>query len=113
MPIAAELREALGRRDFDAAWAEGAALSTEEAIAYTQRGRGERKRPASGWESLTPTERDVVRLVGRRAWATRTSPNDFSSHHVPCRPTSRTSTPSWAWRHASSSSKRPLVTRDV
>jgi DNA-binding CsgD family transcriptional regulator len=28
-----------------------------------QRGRGERKRPSSGWESLTPTELDVVRLV--------------------------------------------------
>ena len=34
------------------------------AIAYAQRGRGERKRPADGWASLTPTERDVVRLVG-------------------------------------------------
>ena len=49
--------------DFDAAWAEGAALSTEEAIAYAQRGRGQRKRPSSGWASLTPTELDVVRLV--------------------------------------------------
>ena len=57
------LRDALGEQDFDAAWAEGAALSTEEAIAYAQRGRGERKRPTSGWASLTPTERDVVRLV--------------------------------------------------
>jgi DNA-binding CsgD family transcriptional regulator len=57
------LRDALGEGPFDAAWAEGAALSTEEAIAYAQRGRGERKRPPSGWESLTPTERDVVRLV--------------------------------------------------
>ena len=57
------VRDALGEYDFDAAWAEGAALSTEEAIAYAQRGRGERKRPTSGWESLTPTERDVVRLV--------------------------------------------------
>jgi DNA-binding CsgD family transcriptional regulator len=59
----AALRDALGERDFDAAWAEGAAMSTEEAIAYAQRGRGERKRPASGWASLTPTERDVARLV--------------------------------------------------
>jgi predicted ATPase/class 3 adenylate cyclase/DNA-binding CsgD family transcriptional regulator len=59
----ATLRDALGEPDFDAAWAEGAALSTEEAIAYAQRGRGERKRPTSGWASLTPTERDVVRLV--------------------------------------------------
>jgi DNA-binding CsgD family transcriptional regulator len=38
-------------------------MSNEEAIAYAQRGRGERKRPASGWASLTPTERDVVKLV--------------------------------------------------
>ena len=59
----AALRDALGEHDFDSAWNEGAALSTEEAIAYAQRGRGERKRPASGWASLTPTERDVVRLV--------------------------------------------------
>jgi DNA-binding CsgD family transcriptional regulator len=59
----AALREALGQADFDTAWAEGAALSTEEAVAYAQRGRGQRKRPTSGWASLTPTERDVVRLV--------------------------------------------------
>jgi predicted ATPase/class 3 adenylate cyclase/DNA-binding CsgD family transcriptional regulator len=59
----ARLRDALDKKDFDAAWAEGAALSTAEAIAYAQRGRGERKRPASGWASLTPTEHDVVRLV--------------------------------------------------
>jgi predicted ATPase/class 3 adenylate cyclase/DNA-binding CsgD family transcriptional regulator len=62
MSVAA-LRDALGEKDFNAAWAEGAALSTEEAIAYAQRGRGERKRPTSGWGSLTPTERQVVQLV--------------------------------------------------
>ena len=60
----AALRNALGEKAFEKAWAEGGALSIEEAIAYAQRGRGERKRPASGWASLTPTERDVVRLVG-------------------------------------------------
>jgi predicted ATPase/class 3 adenylate cyclase/DNA-binding CsgD family transcriptional regulator len=60
---AAALRDALGEADFDSAWAEGVALSTEEAIAYAQRGRGQRKRATSGWSSLTPTERDVVRLV--------------------------------------------------
>ena len=58
-----ELRTAMGDTEFDAAWAEGTALSTDEAIAYAQRGRGERKRPASGWKSLTPTELDVVRLL--------------------------------------------------
>jgi DNA-binding CsgD family transcriptional regulator len=57
-------RAALGDSDFEAAWTEGAARSIEETIAYAQRGRGQRKRPASGWESLTPTEHDVVRLVG-------------------------------------------------
>ena len=60
---AAVLRDALGKQGFESAWAEGGALSTEKAIAYAQRGRGERKRPTSGWASLTPTERDVVRLV--------------------------------------------------
>jgi DNA-binding CsgD family transcriptional regulator len=59
----AALRDTLGEKDFDTAWAEGASMSTEEAIAYAQRGRGERKRPTRGWASLTPTERDVVRLV--------------------------------------------------
>ena len=59
----ATLRGALGEKDFESAWAEGGALSVDEAIAYAQRGRGERKRPSSGWGSLTPTELDVVRLV--------------------------------------------------
>lgn len=38
-------------------------MSLTQAIAYVQRGRGERKRPSTGWASLTPTELDVVRLV--------------------------------------------------
>lgn len=59
----AMLREALGERAFESAWAEGAALSTGEAIAYARRGRGERKRPSSGWASLSPTKLDVVRLL--------------------------------------------------
>jgi DNA-binding CsgD family transcriptional regulator len=59
----AALRDAMGQVDFDAAWTEGAAMSTEEAIAYAQRGRGERKRPGSGWASLTRAELDVVQLV--------------------------------------------------
>ena len=59
----AALRDAMGEQDFDDAWAEGTALSTEDVIAYVQRGRGERKRPHTGWASLTPTEHDVVQLV--------------------------------------------------
>jgi predicted ATPase/class 3 adenylate cyclase/DNA-binding CsgD family transcriptional regulator len=57
------LRNAMQDGDFEAVWAEGAALSTDEAIAYARRGRGKRKRPASGWASLTPAELDVVRLI--------------------------------------------------
>ncbi|OBJ47293.1 hypothetical protein A9W95_06935 [Mycobacterium sp. 1423905.2] len=63
--LIAELRTALARSEFDIAWADGAALDREQMIAYAQRGRGERKRPTIGWESLTPTERDVVGLVGQ------------------------------------------------
>jgi DNA-binding CsgD family transcriptional regulator len=57
------VRSALDRDELDRAWDEGAALSTDEVIAYAVRGHAGRKRPASGWTSLTPTERDVVRLV--------------------------------------------------
>jgi predicted ATPase/class 3 adenylate cyclase/DNA-binding CsgD family transcriptional regulator len=80
------LRNGMGEDDFDAAWAEGAALSTEEAIAYVQRGRGQRKRPTSGWASLTPTELDVVRLLseglGNKDIATRlfVSPRTVQTH---------------------------------
>jgi len=56
-------RKTLGQEAFRAAWAEGAGLSIEAAVTYAQRGRGKRKRPSSGWESLTPTETQVVRLV--------------------------------------------------
>ncbi len=56
-------RNELADSDFETFWTDGAALSTDEAISYALRGRGERKRPATGWASLTPTERDVARLV--------------------------------------------------
>lgn len=50
-------------QEFDDVWAAGAALSWEEAAAYAQRARGERRRPTFGWHSLTPTELEVVRLA--------------------------------------------------
>ena len=40
-------------------------MSLDEAIGWIRRARGTRKRPASGWESLTPTERQVVELVAQ------------------------------------------------
>ena len=59
----AAVRKGLEQSAFEAAWSEGEALTTAEAIAFAQRGRGERKRPAAGWESLTPAELDVIRLL--------------------------------------------------
>ncbi|HEX9767345.1 MAG TPA: LuxR C-terminal-related transcriptional regulator, partial [Nitriliruptorales bacterium] len=54
---------ALDTVDATACWDAGSELSLAEAIAYARRGRGERQRPQIGWASLTPVERDVVRLV--------------------------------------------------
>ena len=59
----ATVRSALEPDELNRAWDEGAALSIDEVIAYAVRGHTGRKRPASGWTSLTPTELDVVRLV--------------------------------------------------
>jgi len=58
-------KDVLGPDDFAGAWAEGMQLSPDAAVAYAARGRGERGRPAVGWQSLTPSELDVVRLVGQ------------------------------------------------
>jgi predicted ATPase/DNA-binding CsgD family transcriptional regulator len=53
----------LSTGDVPAAWAEGERLSLDEALAYASRGHGRRRRPATGWASLTPAELDVARLV--------------------------------------------------
>jgi predicted ATPase/DNA-binding CsgD family transcriptional regulator len=57
------LREALGEEVFAVAYADGGALTRDEAVAWLRRARGERKRPPRGWDSLTPTELQVVALV--------------------------------------------------
>jgi predicted ATPase/DNA-binding CsgD family transcriptional regulator/tetratricopeptide (TPR) repeat protein len=59
----AAARARLEPDDAEACWAEGAQLTLDEAVAYARRGRGERARPQVGWAALTPTERDIVRLV--------------------------------------------------
>ena len=56
-------RAALDSSGAAASWEAGGEMSLGEAIAYARRGRGERQRPKTGWASLTPVERDVVRLV--------------------------------------------------
>jgi predicted ATPase/DNA-binding CsgD family transcriptional regulator len=55
------LREALGHDALTVARAQGDALTLAEAITYARRARGTRKRPSTGWESLTPTELEIVR----------------------------------------------------
>jgi DNA-binding CsgD family transcriptional regulator len=45
------------------AFQKGEGLTLDDAVAYARRARGERGRPAAGWGSLTPTERQVVDLV--------------------------------------------------
>ena len=59
----ADARALLDPEAFEHHWAEGAAMSLGDAVAYARRGRGKRARPQTGWASLTPTEREVVRLV--------------------------------------------------
>jgi predicted ATPase/class 3 adenylate cyclase/DNA-binding CsgD family transcriptional regulator len=56
-------RAALGEEQFKAAWEEGRSMSLKQAVSYASKGRGERKRPSSGWESLTPAELEVASLV--------------------------------------------------
>jgi DNA-binding NarL/FixJ family response regulator len=83
------LRGALGDRAFTEAWAEGARLTLEEAVAYVRRARGSRRRPSTGWDSLTSTELEVVRLVvdglnnpeiGRRLFMSRGTVKAHLSH---------------------------------
>lgn len=44
--------------------AQGGALPMSDAVDLAQRRRGSRRRPATGWEALTPAERRVAELVG-------------------------------------------------
>jgi len=62
---ASQARHALGEDRFIQAWAEGQALTLDDAVAYAARKGGGRKRPATGWASLTPAELEVARLVSK------------------------------------------------
>jgi predicted ATPase/DNA-binding CsgD family transcriptional regulator len=61
---ASQARHILGDDRFTQAWKEGQGLTLDDAVAYAARKGGGRKRPATGWASLTPAELEVVRLVG-------------------------------------------------
>jgi predicted ATPase/DNA-binding CsgD family transcriptional regulator/class 3 adenylate cyclase len=83
------LRAALGDRALAEARAEGARLTLDEAVAYVRRARGNRRRPSTGWGSLTPTELEVVGLavdglsnpeIGRRLFISRGTVKTHLSH---------------------------------
>jgi len=59
----ARTRAAMSGSVWEAAWDEGRRLSAKEAVSYARKGRGRRSRPTTGWDSLTPAERQVVELV--------------------------------------------------
>lgn len=76
------LRDGLGEQALEAAWAEGAALSLEEAVGYAERGRGERRRPSWGWDSLTPAELEIARLVADGLSNPKIAEKKFISRHT-------------------------------
>jgi predicted ATPase/DNA-binding CsgD family transcriptional regulator len=64
-------------------------MSLAEAAAYATRARGPRRRPDNGWDSLTPTETEVVRLavdglsnpeIGARLYMSRSTVKTHLSH---------------------------------
>ena len=59
--LTGRIAQALGAGVFDEALSEGAGLEVDDAVAWLRRARGPRNRPERGWESLTPTEVEVVR----------------------------------------------------
>jgi DNA-binding NarL/FixJ family response regulator len=56
-------RAQLGDAAADELAEQGSTMSTDDALALAHRGRGARRRPPSGWDALTPTERQVLDLV--------------------------------------------------
>ena len=65
--IEARLRAVLSKA-YAAAWSEGTALTTDDALGWAGRTRGPSTRPVTGWQSLTPTEVKLAQLVAE--WLT-------------------------------------------
>jgi DNA-binding CsgD family transcriptional regulator len=87
--LTAHLGHALGPAALQRALSEGAALTRDDAVAWLRRARGARKRPRHGWESLTPTELEVVRhaagglttpQIAERLFVTRATVKTHLSH---------------------------------
>ncbi len=85
----AGLMDDLGDNAFREQWAEGGALSLDQAVAGVTRGRGTRNRPNAGWSSLSPTELSVAEMVAdglpnpeiaRRMFMSRSTVKTHLSH---------------------------------
>ena len=87
--VEADVRARLGDDSFATCWAEGTALGLSGAVGYATRARGKRTRPLHGWESLTPTELEVLRhtasgltnpQIGERMFISRNTVKTHLSH---------------------------------
>lgn len=63
--LTAALAGALGDDVLSALWQDGGVLNLREAASYATRARAGRKRPTTGWSSLTPTELEVAALAAQ------------------------------------------------
>jgi DNA-binding CsgD family transcriptional regulator len=59
----ATLQASMGDEQYLRAFADGAEMAIDHAVTFAQRARGRRGRPPHGWDSLTPTEHDVIALI--------------------------------------------------
>lgn len=62
--LVTELEASLGTAEFARCQADGERMSLADALAIARSRRGSRRRPAAGWDALTPAERRVLALVG-------------------------------------------------
>ena len=90
-----QAKHVLGDDRFTQAWQEGEVLTLDDAVAYATRKGGGRKRPATGWASLTRAELEVVRLVSEGLRNDAIARRLFIAP-APSRCTCRTSSPSSA-----------------
>lgn len=58
-------RRGLAPGEWEAAWARGESLSLAAAAALAVKGHGRRDSPRTGWDAITPMEREVVALVAQ------------------------------------------------
>jgi predicted ATPase/DNA-binding CsgD family transcriptional regulator len=61
--ILVRLRGLIGESECAPLLQEAGSVTLAEAVALASRGRGERKRPPAGWDSLTPSETQIAGLV--------------------------------------------------